>query len=165
MQGNAIGGFGEYLKVPEAWQRDFKDIRSRNDTTGMIAALFMLLTMLAMLAVFFGRIRAQDIRWRTALVFGGIAAVLNLLAELNNFPVTQFYYATTDTYGSFLTQQLLFGLLTALGQGIFIFFLTAAAEPLYRRHYQGQIQLGAQFTPQGMRTKRFLLGTILGLAT
>ena len=164
VQGDTIGGFGEYLKVPEAWQRDFKDIRSRNDTTGMIAALFMLLTMLAMLAVFFGRIRAQDIRWRTALVFGGIAAVLNLLAELNNFPVTQFYYATTDTYGSFLTQQLLFGLLTALGQGIFIFFLTAAAEPLYRRHYQGQIQLGAQFTPQGMRTKRFLLGTILGLA-
>ena len=164
VQGDGIGGFGEYLKVPEAWQRNFDEMRSYNEVTGLIAALFMLLTMLAMLAVFFGRIRANDIRWRTALAFGGIAAVLNLLAELNNLPVTQFNYVTTDTYGSFLTQQLLGSLLLALAQGIFIFFLTAAAEPLYRRHYRGQIQLGAQFTPQGIRTKRFLLGTILGLA-
>ncbi|MEE3259789.1 MAG: CPBP family intramembrane glutamic endopeptidase, partial [Candidatus Latescibacterota bacterium] len=163
IQGDQIGGFGEYLKVPEAWQRDFTELRSRNQATGMAASLFLILTMLAMLAVFFGRVRGQDIRWKTALIFGAIAAVLTLLAELNNLPITEFNYNTTDTYGSFLTSQLLLSLLSAIGQGILIFFLTAAAEPLYRRHYRGQIQLGAQFTFTGMRTKRFLLGTILGL--
>jgi membrane protease YdiL (CAAX protease family) len=164
IQGDQIGGFGEYLKVPEAWQREFTELRSRNQATGLIAAFFLLLTMVAMIAVFFGAVRRHDIRWKTAMIFGAIAAVLTLLAELNNLPLTEFSYDTTDTYGSFLTRQLFNSVLAALGQGIFIFFLTAAAEPLYRRYYGGQIQLGAQFSPTGLRTKRFLLGTILGLA-
>ena len=79
-------------------------------------------------------------------------------------PLTAFSYDTTDTYGSFLTGQLLNSLFAAAGQGIVIFFLTAAAEPLYRRYYANQIEIGGQFTPAGLRTKRFLLGTILGLA-
>ena len=164
IQGDQIGGFNEELKVPEAWKREFDELRSRNEVTGQVAAIFMLVTILAMLAVFFGRVRARDIRWRTATIFGTIAAALTLLAELNNMPTTEFGYDTTDTYGSFLAQQLFNSLLNALFQGILIFFLTAAAEPLYRRHYSGQIQLGAQFSPTGIRTKRFLLGTILGLA-
>ena len=164
IQGDQIGGFGEYLKVPEAWQREFKELQSRNQATGMVASLFLLLTMLAMVVVFFGRVRGQDIRWKTALIFGGIAAALTLLSQLNNLPLAEFSYDTTDTFGSFLTRQLLNAVLVAISQGIFIFFLTAAAEPLYREYYGNQIQLGAQFTPTGLRTKRFLLGTILGLA-
>ena len=117
-----------------------------------------------MLVSFFSGVRARDIRWKTAAIFGAIAAALTLLAELNNLPLTSFSYDTTDTYGSFLTGQLLNSLFAAAAQGILIFFLTAAAEPLYRRYYANQIQIGGQFTPAGLRTKRFLLGTILGLA-
>ena len=164
IQGEQIGGFGEYLKVPESWQREFNELQSHNQATGMVASLFMMLTMLAMVVVFFIRVRGQDIRWKTAIIFGTIAAGLTALAQLNNLPVAQFDYDTTDTYGSFLTRQLLSAFLSAIGQGIFIFFLTAAAEPLYRQYCGGQIQLSAQFTPSGLRSKRFLLGTILGLA-
>ncbi len=164
LQGDQIGGFGEYLKIPEAWERDFAELRSRNETTGLVAGTLLILTILAMLVSFFSGVRARDIRWKTAAIFGAIAAVLTLLAELNNLPLTSFDYDTTDTYGSFLTRQLLNSLFAAAAQGILIFFLTAAAEPLYRRYYANQIQIGGQFTPAGLRTKRFLLGTILGLA-
>ena len=164
LQGDQIGGFGEYLKIPEAWQRDFAELRSRNETTGLVAVTALTLTVLAMLISFFGGVRARDIRWKTAAIFGAIAAVLTLLAQLNNLPLTAFSYDTTDTYGSFLTGQLLNSLFAAAGQGIVIFFLTAAAEPLYRRYYANQVELGGQFTPAGLRTKHFLLGTILGLA-
>ena len=164
IQGDQIGGFGEYLKIPEAWERDYAELRSRNETTGLVAGTLLILTVLAMLVSFFSGVRARDIRWKTAAIFGAIAAVLTLLAQLNNLPLTAFSYDTTDTYGSFLTGQLLNSLFAAAAQGIFIFFLTAAAEPLYRRYYANQIQIGGQFTPAGLRTKRFLLGTILGLA-
>ncbi len=164
LQGDEIGGFGEYLKIPEAWERDYAELRSRNETTGLVAGTLLILTVLAMLVSFFGGVRARDIRWKTAAIFGAIAAVLTLLAQLNNLPLTAFNYDTTDTYGSFLTGQLLTSLFAAASQGILIFFLTAAAEPLYRRYYANQIQIGGQFTPAGLRTKRFLLGTILGLA-
>ena len=164
LQGDEIGGFGEYLKIPEAWERDYAELRSRNETTGLVAGTLLILTILAMLVSFFSGVRARDIRWKTAAIFGAIAAALTLLAELNNLPLTSFSYDTTDTYGSFLTGQLLNSLFAAAAQGILIFFLTAAAEPLYRRYYANQIQIGGQFTPAGLRTKRFLLGTILGLA-
>ena len=164
IQGDQIGGFGEYLKIPEAWERDYAELRSRNETTGLVAGTLLILTVLAMLVSFFSGVRARDIRWKTAAIFGAIAAVLTLLAQLNNLPLTAFSYDTTDTYGSFLTGQLLNSLFAAAAQGILIFFLTAAAEPLYRRYYANQIQIGGQFTPAGLRTKRFLLGTILGLA-
>ena len=164
IQGDQIGGFGEYLKIPEAWERDYAELRSLNETTGLVAGTLLILTILAMLVSFFSGVRARDIRWKTAAIFGAIAAVLTLLAELNNLPLTSFSYDTTDTYGSFLTGQLLNSLFAAAAQGILIFFLTAAAEPLYRRYYANQIQIGGQFTPAGLRTKRFLLGTILGLA-
>ena len=129
-----------------------------------MAGTLLILTILAMLVSFFSGVRARDIRWKTAAIFGAIAAVLTLLAQLNNLPLTAFDYDTTDTYGSFLMRQLLNSLFAAAAQGILIFFLTAAAEPLYRRYYANQIQIGGQFTPAGLRTKRFLLGTILGLA-
>ena len=164
LQGDEIGGFGEYLKIPEVWERDFAELRSRNETTGLVAETLLILTVLAMLISFFSGVRARDIRYKTAAIFGAIAAVLTLLAQLNNLPLTAFNYDTTDTYGSFLTGQLLTSLFAAAVQGIIIFFLTAAAEPLYRRYYADQIQIGGQFTPAGLRTKRFLLGTILGLA-
>ena len=164
LQGDQIGGFGEYLKIPEAWERDYAELRSLNETTGLVAGTLLILTILAMLVSFFSGVRARDIRWKTAAIFGAIAAVLTLLAQLNNLPLTSFSYDTTDTYGSFLTGQLLNSLFAAAAQGILIFFLTAAAEPLYRRYYANQIQIGGQFTPAGLRTKRFLLGTILGLA-
>ena len=164
LQGDQIGGFGEYLKIPEAWERDYAELRSRNETTGLVAGTLLILTILAMLVSFFSGVRTRDIRWKTAAIFGAIAAALTLLAELNNLPLTSFSYDTTDTYGSFLTGQLLNSLFAAAAQGILIFFLTAAAEPLYRRYYANQIQIGGQFTPAGLRTKRFLLGTILGLA-
>ena len=164
LQGDQIGGFGEYLKIPEAWERDFAKLRSHNETTGLVAGTLLILTVLAMLISFFSGVRTRDIRWKTAAIFGAIAAVLTLLAQLNNLPLTAFGYDTTDTYGSFLMGQLLNSVFAAVGQGILIFFLTAAAEPLYRRYCTDQIQIGDQFAPAGLRTKRFLLGTILGLA-
>ena len=80
LQGDQIGGFGEYLKIPEAWKRDFAELRSHNETTGLVAGTLLILTILAMLVSFFVGVRARDIRWKTATIFGAIAAVLTLLA-------------------------------------------------------------------------------------
>ena len=163
IQGDQVGSFKEFLKVPEAWEREYRKLRSHNEATGIVAQILMALTMIAMLAVFFGAIRQREVRWRTAAVFGAVAAVLTLLASLNNLPLTAYGYDTTETFGSFLTGQLVGSLASALSAGLFIFFLTAAAEPVYRRAYGRQIGIGQQFLLRGLRTKRFLLGTVIGL--
>ncbi len=162
--GDQVGSFKEYLKIPEAWEREYRQLRSHNEATGIVAQILLALTMIAMLVVLFGAIRKRDVRWRTATIFGAVAAVLTLLANLNVLPLTAYGYDTTETFGSFLTGQLVGSLASALSAGIFIFFLTAAAEPVYRRAYGNQIGIGRQFVLRGLRTKRFLLGTVIGLA-
>jgi len=163
IQGDQVGSYNEFLKIPEDWERDFRELRSRNQATGSVAIAFMLLTWVAMIVVLVINIRGRDVRWRTVTIFAAIAFVLTLLAQLNSLPVSEFNFDTTDTYGSFLTQRLLFSVLAAVGQALLIGFLVAGAEPVYRRAYGSQISLSQQFAPTGIRTKRFLIGTVIGL--
>ncbi len=89
--------------------------------------------------------------------------MLGFLAQLNEFPLHEFGYPTTDSYSSFLSREFLNALLSALGAGGLLFILTAGAEPLYREAFGDKISLGNLFTLRGLRTKRFFLGSILGI--
>ncbi len=160
--GDKIGGYKEYLKVPDKWKRSYQKLRSLNETSTQVAAFFLFLTMLALVIVFLVRVRNQDVKWRTALIFGIVAFILTFLAQLNALPLTEFAYKTTESYGSFLTKSILLGLLASLGVGIFIMFLTAGSEPLYREHYKKKISLTNLFSWKGIRSKKFFLTLILG---
>ena len=163
IQGDLVGGYAEFLKVPESWQRQFDEMHSSNEATGLVAEFLMFITWIAMLTRLVAGIRGQDVRWRTALTFGAIAFVLTFLSQLNNLPVTIYGFDTTDTFSMFFTESVLLGLAMALASGIGIAFVVAGAEPEYRRWYGGQVSVSEQFLPDGMRTKRFLIGTVIGL--
>jgi membrane protease YdiL (CAAX protease family) len=160
--GDKIGGYREYLKVPDEWVRSYEKLRSLNDATATVAALFLFLTILAVIIIFLNRVRNKDIRWKTAFVFGVIAFALTFLASLNSLPLTEFSYQTTESYGSFLIKNLLSSLLSALGSGMLILLLTASAESLYREHYKRKISLTSLFKWKGIRSKNFFLTVILG---
>lgn len=163
VQGDQIGAYSEYLHIPDKWQRDYEKQRSKNDTTSYVAAFFLLLTILAMLATMIRYTRHQDIKWKTALIYGLAAAVLTLLSQLNSMPLEKFYYATTESFNGFISRQLLLGLVYALLAGLGIFFLTAAAEPLYRERYRQTLSLSKIFSWQGIRSKQFFIAVIVGL--
>lgn len=161
--GNEVGGFSQYLKVPEQWQRDFEHLRSKNSLTEAVDTAFMVALLAGMIVLIVTRTRRQDVRWRRAAVVGAIGMVLAFCAELNSLPLAEFGYPTTDSYASFLSRQFLNALLAALASGGFLFLMTAGSEPLYRETFGSQISLGNLFRPRGLRTKRFFKGAILGI--
>lgn len=163
IQGDQIGAMAEYLHVPEKWSRDYQKLRAKNETAGTISVLFLFLTLIAMLVMFIVYIRHRDIRWKTALIFGLVAAALSLLTSLNNLPIAFYGYTTTDPFSSLVTRTLLNDLLQALGTGLLIFFLTAAAEPIYREQYPQQPSLTNIFRWRGLRSKHFFTAMIVGL--
>ena len=57
----------------------------------------------AMLVILIRRLRDRDVPVWVSLVFGGVAAGLYLLGQLNAFSLTEFTYRTTDSYSSFVT--------------------------------------------------------------
>ena len=162
--GDEVGGYREYLKVPEQWTRDYQRLRSKNETAQMADSAATVVLILALVVVIVRGVRRGDIRWRRAMIVGLIAMALSFLAHMNQFSQQEFEYRTTDSYSSFVAQQLLQGVLAALGWGGFLFVLTAGAEPLYRENFRGQISLGNLFSLEGLRTRRFFLGALLGIA-
>jgi membrane protease YdiL (CAAX protease family) len=161
--GNEAGGYREYLKIPEQWTRDYQKLRSRNQAASVADGAVTLLLAVGMIVVIVMRVRKHDIHWRQASLFGITGMVLAFLSQLNEFPLQEFSYPTTDSYGSFVSRQLLNAVLSALGSGGLLFLLAAGAEPLYREMFGGQVAVGNLFTMRGLRTKRFFLGAILGI--
>jgi membrane protease YdiL (CAAX protease family) len=161
--GDEAGGYRQYLKVPDQWKRDYQLLRSKNEVAQTIDTAVMVVLVVGMVIVIVMRVRRHDVAWRRAALVGLTGIVLGFLAQLNEFPLHEFGYPTTDSYGSFLSRQFLNALISALGAGGLLFVLTAGAEPLYREMMGDKISLGNLFTMRGLRTKRFFLGAILGI--
>jgi membrane protease YdiL (CAAX protease family) len=161
--GNEVGGYHEYLKVPEQWTRDYQKLRSKNDMAQTIDTAAMAALLVGLLIIIVMRVRRLDIRWRSAAMIGFTGMILSFCASMNSFPLQEFNYPTTDSYESFLTRQILQALLGALAAGGLLFVLAAGAEPVYRAAFPDKVSLGHLFCSTGLRTKRFFLGAILGV--
>ena len=164
LQGDAVSGYREYLKVPDAWTRDYQRLRSKNEMASTVDLAFAAALLIGLLATIVMRVRGRDIRWRLAATIGVVGAALSFLSSLNEFPLQEFGYPTADSYASFAARQLLQAALSALAAGGLLFVLTAGAEPLYREMFPNGISLGQLFRPRGLRTRRFFLGAILGIS-
>jgi membrane protease YdiL (CAAX protease family) len=162
--GDEVGGYREYLKVPEQWTRDYRRLRSKNEAASTVDVVLMSCVFVGLLVVIAMRVRGHDIRWRRAATVGVIGMALGFLAQLNQLPLQEFEYPTTDSYGSFMLRQILNALFASLGSGGLLFVLTAGAEPLYREMFPGQVSLGNLFRPASLRTRRFFLGAVLGVS-
>ena len=161
--GSEVGGYREYLKIPEQWTRDYQRLRSKNEAASTVDLVFMTGIIVGLVVVIIMRVRGHDIRWHRAATVGIIGMALSFLAHLNQMPLEEFGYPTTDSYASFMTRNLINGVLSALAAGGFLFVLTAGAEPLYREMFPGKVSLGHLFRGRGLRTKRFFLGAVLGV--
>ncbi len=163
IQGDQIGSYKEFLHIPDSWTRGYEKLRAKNNTTGYVASFLLLLTLAAMLVMLINHTRNLDVKWKTAFFFGITAAVLTLLSQLNDIPLSTFYFDTTESWSSFFMRHILMDVIMALMAGAAIFFLTAAAEPLYRERYPQQTSLTRLFTWQSIRSKSFFIATIVGI--
>ncbi|HTX36252.1 MAG TPA: CPBP family intramembrane glutamic endopeptidase, partial [Bryobacteraceae bacterium] len=164
IDGNQVAQYREYLHIPEQWTRDYQRLRSKNEAAQTVDLAFMSLLMVGLVVTIVLRLRRQDVRWRLAAWIGIAGMVLSFLAHLNQFPLSEFDFPTTDSYSSFVFSQMLQGALSALGFGGVLFVLAAGAETMYRDAMPGQISLGHLFRLRGLRTRRFFLGASLGIA-
>lgn len=162
--GASPGDAVEFLKVPEAWSRDYERLRSSNNTleTVFLVPYIVLLGMAIWYAVLLTK-RGQT-KWGGAIKIGAIAAALLFLQNLNDWPLWGASYNTKDTYGSFLVQQITVALLIAIVTALTITLVLPAGEPLYRSSQPGRLQLGRVLTLRGLRSKEFFQAAIVGLS-
>lgn len=162
--GDQVSGYSEFVKIPEQWGRDYEKLRSRNDSAQTVDEVFFFLLSAAMVVMLILRLRDHDVPMRTTFGFALVGAALYFLSQVNNFPIAESAYSTTDSYGSFVARYLTGSTLAALGIATFIFFLVATAEPEYRESFPRLVALPQYFSWKGLRTRSFFMANVVGLA-
>jgi membrane protease YdiL (CAAX protease family) len=163
VQGDRIDGYHESLKIPEDWNRGYARLRSLNESTGQVDLVFFALLAVGMLVTLGRCVRLRDVHWSTALTFGAIGFVLQFLASMNDFPLAEYGFDTTDSYAGFLGLSIFSAALQALSYGGIIALLTACVEPLYRQSYPCHLSISRMIGWRALRTRSFFRASLAGI--
>lgn len=139
VKGDEIGYYDYWLKVPEAFQRDFAQQRN---VAGFInnwslCAAFTLFGLLLLLALW----RA---RWRVPVSFSAAlgpalaVAAVTMLAEMNELPLAKSWYTTTENYVLFWLGWVLNIAMWAFYNGLVVFVLWIVGHWLSQRVWPHQ---------------------------
>ncbi|HEY4838267.1 MAG TPA: hypothetical protein VIH72_06660, partial [Candidatus Acidoferrales bacterium] len=141
VDGDQIGGATEFLKVPEAWQRDFQRMRSRNDLIESIAIIPYMLLLSAAFWFIFELSRRGGMRWSSPLSIGIFFALLWFFMSVCNWPLIRAEYDTNSSYSAFALGQIAYAALLSIVQALLVTIAVAPGEPLYRVSQPSRIQL------------------------
>lgn len=163
LQGDQIGSTQEFLKVPEAWTRDYQHLRSTNIFYNQIAIIpyGFLLGGAVWLGIALARQRKTS--WNAAWMIGVVVAILFYLMQLNDWGSVRAGYDTHLTYPSFVLRSLLSMLMAAVGTALTVSLVMPGGEPLYREAQPERLRLTRAFTFRGMRSKEFFCSSLVGL--
>ena len=164
LHGDQIGGAEEFLRVPEAWERSYRELRSSNEFYNLVAIVPYALLFGAAIWLAFSFTRRGQTSWTGALKIGLAVGLLMFLMQANEGPVLRAAYDTKSSYGSFVATQFFVALLVALGSALTVALILPAAEPLYRASQPGRLRLGEALTPRGLRSKEFFSSAFVGLS-
>jgi hypothetical protein len=164
LEGNHIGGSGEFLKVPETWERGYARLRSGNDTLALVFTVPYLLLLGAAVWLALTLTKRGQTSWRGPLVLGMVVATALFLQNLNDWPHWSAGYNTNDSYGSFLASKLAVALLISVLSALTVSLVLPSAEPLYRASQPGRLRLSEVLTLRGLRSKEFFSAAVVGLS-
>ncbi|HUP45913.1 MAG TPA: CPBP family glutamic-type intramembrane protease [Thermoanaerobaculia bacterium] len=162
VDGGAVSSFARRLRVPEEWIRGYRELRSKNEAAGRVDLIFLLITMLAALAVFIGRLRRGDMQLRFLLTIGAVTAVLVAGVTVNSFPSALASYDTTTSYPAFLAQLLLITAIQSVGSAMLLIVICGAGEVLYRERLPRHLAIPRLWTVRALASKRVFQSLILG---
>ena len=113
VQGDRVGSFYEYIKVPDTFSRDYREIRARAGLLKQVAEGFSVALIIAMIVVLVRKFRQRTLAWRVAVLIGILVGAVSLLGSINGYPISLFGYDTMHSDASFMLDFLFDGLLGA----------------------------------------------------
>lgn len=164
MEGDQPGGYVEFLKVPEDWQRAYARLRSSNNFIETIALIPYAILIGAALSVLMMLGRRGLIQWKWVLALGLFITLLYFAMQLNDWPLVRASYDTNDSYASFFAAELAKALLESVSLALLVVIAVTPGEPLYRTGQPNHLRLGASFTWAGLQTRQFFCSGVVGLS-
>ena len=164
LQGDGIGNTREFLQVPEAWSRDYRNLRSRNDLYEIIAIVPYILLLGAVLWLGISLTRQDKTKWGAAIKIGLFVAALFFLMQFNQWDSYRAGYDTKESYASFVTLRIVIILASAIVTALMVTLVLPGGEPLYRSAQPERLRLYQTFSRRGLLSKEFFCSSVVGLS-
>jgi membrane protease YdiL (CAAX protease family) len=140
--GDRLTELTHFVRVPEAFSRRYEEMRSANDTINVAGSLaFVVLYVIGGCGIgLFYLLRERWVIWRQPLFWGLFVSFLQVLAGINQWPLTWMSYDTALSSQGFLLQQIMLLLAQFFGVAVLFTLSFMAAESLSRRAFPHHIQ-------------------------
>ena len=163
VHGNRVGRFSEYLKVPDSFSRNYREVRSRANLLTQVFLPFWLALGVAMLVILVKSYRRRALRWQAGLVVGTLVAIAWLAANVNALPLALYSFDTTVSYGAFLVTALFSAVLVAALYGGIVCLAGTAGGALGRDVlFEGRMSPLGRLSLRGLFSAGFLRSTVVG---
>ena len=163
LAGDQVSGYSQFLKVPEAWTRDYEHLRESNNIAETIALIPYAFLIGGCLYVIISLGRRGLLEWRTGIMLGVFLTVMFFLMTMNQWPLDRAAYDTNMPYSSFFLGQLGQAALLSAASALLVVLAVVPGEPLYRIFEPNQLRLQAGMSLPGIRTKEFFRANVIGI--
>ena len=162
VDGDRVSSFSRRIKVPEDWQRSYRELRSKNLLAGNVDTVFLIITMVCIVAVFVTRLLRGDLQLRLLLGIGIAAIILVTGTSLNSFPSALAGYNTTESYPAFLTRFAFGSVIQGIGVAMMLVVVVGAGEVMFRERLPKQLSVARIWNRRALTSKRVFLAFIIG---
>jgi membrane protease YdiL (CAAX protease family) len=162
VDGDRVSSFSRNVKVPEEWKRSYRELRSKNLLAGNVDTIFLIITMVCIVAVFVIRLIRGDLQLRLLLGIGIAAVVLVTGTALNSYPSALAGYNTTDSYPAFMARFAFGSVLQGIGVAMMLIVIAGAGEVMFRERLPGQLSVARIWNRRALTSKRVFLAFVIG---
>ena len=142
VSGDRFTEIAPFIKVPEAFNRRYQEMRSSNNAIGAVGSVAMVLVYIlggCLIGLFF-LLRRGWVLWKQALFWGLLVAFLQGLVALNQLPLAWMNYDTALSRQGFLADQVVWALVQFVALGMVLTLSFMAAETLSRKAFPHHVQ-------------------------
>jgi hypothetical protein len=139
VQGDEIGGYRHFLKVPDAFERQLQGTMSVGQFLALGALGLTFALILTALGLTIARYRKNDVHWRPAFGLAGLVLLLTLVQGVMAWPTARYTYSTQIPWSAFLGLLVVALLFGAVIYGLWALFATTAGESLARETFPGSL--------------------------
>jgi hypothetical protein len=142
VSGAQLSELKHFVKVPEGFDRRYEQMRSQNQllSTFGSAAIVLLYGVGGVIIGLFFLLKVRFVLWRKPLIWASIIAFLQVLSNINRWPLQWMDYDTALSPENFLLQRILtlFGIF--IGETLLLAVTFMAAESLSRKAFPHHVQ-------------------------
>ncbi|HEX9502088.1 MAG TPA: CPBP family intramembrane glutamic endopeptidase [Thermoanaerobaculia bacterium] len=164
VDGDRVSRYEQRVRVPDQWQRDYRELRSKNLLAGKVDDVLFIITMVAAVVIFIVRLLRGDVNLRLLLGIAIASVILVSGTSLNSFPIAKAAYDTNTSYPAFLSKVIINALLGGVGVAMLLAVIVGSGEVLYRERLPQHLAIPKLWQRKALASKRVFLSFVIGYA-